>query len=335
MLKIKFDKLNVLADPLFICALTVLLLNDLCFKPLFHDFLTGKLSDFAGIIVFVLFWTALFPKYKKQVFILTSALFLFWKLPVSQGFIDLWNTLKILPLSRICDPADLTALMILPFVYQYRPRKIWNAQARFLRIPLAFLALFSFCATSYNSTVEINKKYSFPFSINELVFRLNNINHDCGITPLSLNYNLADSVIVSGTDTGFVSYSGNGKSYSDTMYKYNSLLQRSTNEIDTVYHYVFREVDTNYIHGSNAVNIHFDASRIIKDTSYGYCRCFDARIIIKGNADTSSLTLRSVSAGGCIYPLKQKYNKDLKEVIQAAFEKEVIRKIYWKEDKIN
>jgi hypothetical protein len=137
-------------------------------------------------------------------------------------------------------------------------------------------------------------------------------------------------MLIYGTDTGFVSYTGNVRRYTDTVYKYNSFLKKSTNEIDTIYHYAYRDTDTIYIHGSNAVNINFDASGIIKDTTYNYCRCFEARIMVRGNSDTSSITLRSVSAGGCIYPLKTKYDKELKDVVEAAFEKEVIKKIFWK-----
>jgi hypothetical protein len=330
MKKIKLSRFNILADPLFIGSLAVLLINDLCFKPLFHNFITGKLSDFAGIIVFVFFWTALLPKYKKSFFIVTSLFFVLWKLPASQVLIDLWNALKIFPISRVCDLSDLSVLIILPFIYHYKPRKILNSQINFLRIPLAMLALFSFCATSYNSTIDLNKRYSFPFSINELVYRLNNISPDCKTKPLSLDYARADSTLVLGSDTNFVSYTDSVRRYTDTVYKYNSFLKRSTHEIDTIYHYVFREVDTNYIHGSNAVELSFDASSIIKDTTYNYCHCFDARVMIKGNRDTSSLTIRSINAGGCIRVLKEKYDKDLNEVLLAAFEKEVIRRIFWK-----
>lgn len=40
----------LLANPVFISSLLLLLLNDFVFKPVYHNWLTGKLSDFCGLI---------------------------------------------------------------------------------------------------------------------------------------------------------------------------------------------------------------------------------------------------------------------------------------------
>jgi hypothetical protein len=46
----------------FIIALAVLLLNDFMLKQVYPGFVTGKLSDFAGIFVFAVFWSSLLPR---------------------------------------------------------------------------------------------------------------------------------------------------------------------------------------------------------------------------------------------------------------------------------
>ena len=55
-------KFDVLASPQFIAALLLLLLNDYVLKYSFPGWLTGKLSDFAGLFVFVSFLYACLPK---------------------------------------------------------------------------------------------------------------------------------------------------------------------------------------------------------------------------------------------------------------------------------
>ncbi|MFK7937171.1 MAG: hypothetical protein AB8G22_26890 [Saprospiraceae bacterium] len=55
----------------FILALTLLLLNDFYWKATYANFWTGKISDFAGLFVFILFWSTLFPKRKTTVYFLS------------------------------------------------------------------------------------------------------------------------------------------------------------------------------------------------------------------------------------------------------------------------
>ena len=64
-------KLNILASPGFVISLLLLLLNDFVFKTQFHNQLTGKLSDFAGVSAFSLFWAAFFPRRKTLICVST------------------------------------------------------------------------------------------------------------------------------------------------------------------------------------------------------------------------------------------------------------------------
>lgn len=50
---------SILVSPGFLLCLCLLLLNDFILKSEFHNALTGKLSDFAGLFIFPLFFSAL------------------------------------------------------------------------------------------------------------------------------------------------------------------------------------------------------------------------------------------------------------------------------------
>lgn len=61
-------KLEFFTSFWFLLALTLLLLNDFVLKETFANWFTGKLSDFAGLFVFPLFWITLFPNRKQLIF---------------------------------------------------------------------------------------------------------------------------------------------------------------------------------------------------------------------------------------------------------------------------
>ena len=49
---------DILISPGFVISLFLLLINDFYLKPELDSSFTGKLSDFAGLFVFTLFWMA-------------------------------------------------------------------------------------------------------------------------------------------------------------------------------------------------------------------------------------------------------------------------------------
>jgi len=97
----------------FLICLSLLLLNDFFLKTIFHNYLTGKLSDVCGLFIFPIFWSVFFPKHKAQVFFATALLFSFWKSPYSNSFIEFFST-SFFPIQRIVDVSDLIALAMLP-----------------------------------------------------------------------------------------------------------------------------------------------------------------------------------------------------------------------------
>lgn len=155
----------------FILSLVILLINDLFLKNYFGNWITGKLSDFAGLFIFPLFWTILFPKSKDKIFFVTAIVFIYWKTIYSESLINLINEYSILNVNRVVDLTDLLALSILPLSYFYEQKD----NKTYITINPTFvvvLASFSFIATSYDSEIEYEKTYSFDYSIDTLKTRI-------------------------------------------------------------------------------------------------------------------------------------------------------------------
>jgi hypothetical protein len=147
----------LLTSPLFTAALALLLLNDWILKPAVGNWLTGKLSDFAGLFAFSLFWVAILPKHRNAVFAVTAALFTLWKSPLSDAPLAAWNALGLWPLSRVIDYTDWAALAVLLLSYwtacRYTGTKSVSTpfSRRAAAVGVAVLSLIAFTATSVAS----------------------------------------------------------------------------------------------------------------------------------------------------------------------------------------
>ena len=98
----------------FVIGLTVLILNDFYLKYEYGNFVTGKLSDFAGLLIFPMFIAAIIPNLRKSVSIITGIGFVIWKLPLFTPVVDLINQLPFVTIHRVIDYSDYMALLILP-----------------------------------------------------------------------------------------------------------------------------------------------------------------------------------------------------------------------------
>lgn len=171
--------LYILVSPGFLVGLSVLVLNDFVFKQHFHNDFTGKLSDFAGLFVFPLFFAAFFPRLRTSIYVLTAILFIFWKSVCSQVVIDYWNSLSFFSIVRTVDYSDLVALGILPFSYVYSriPHSIRSPSA--LIYLIAVVSIFAFTATSYHTRFPYNNEYRFANSKKDLFQRMSRLSsHD-------------------------------------------------------------------------------------------------------------------------------------------------------------
>ena len=182
-------KLNILASPGFLLALCLLLLNDFLFKPLFHNSLTGKLSDFAGLFVFPLFWVALFPRSKLIIYLLTATLFAFWKSSHSQPLIDFSSQWLSLPINRTVDLSDLLALSVLPVSYVYCDVEHRASSYKFAPHFIGFVSLFAFTATQFSHVVNYKgKEYAFTEPKAELVAKAMRIDERDDTFTFRANY---------------------------------------------------------------------------------------------------------------------------------------------------
>jgi hypothetical protein len=154
-----------------------LILNDWCFKTTFHNSLTGKLSDFAGLFSFPYLLSALFSSRILKIHIWTGLLFMVWKSKFSQPIIDTINGLGI-PINRTIDFTDNIALLSI-FVSYFTLKLSFAVNLKpFIQKTLIIVSCLSFMATTLSphtnkKFVNIDKEYEFPFSKRELVSRLN------------------------------------------------------------------------------------------------------------------------------------------------------------------
>jgi hypothetical protein len=173
-----FQRSDLLTSPGFLISLSLLLLNDFLIKAAFNNLFTGKLSDFAGLFAFALFWIAVFPKFGKSACLCVALSFAFWKTSYSQPVINLWNGLGAMRFSRTVDLTDLIALSVIPFAYLYSIRKftIQRKQPRGVLVSLALISVFAFTATSFRTKYEdYNNKYYFPGTKAELVKKIDDL----------------------------------------------------------------------------------------------------------------------------------------------------------------
>lgn len=153
-------KASLLLHPLFIGSLALLLLNDFYGKYAYLGFLTGKLSDVAGLLVLPVFCRVLFPGVSKKILLIAVAIFFAWfKSPLSQPVINFINQYTPWPLHRVVDYSDLIALSVLPLANYVTPKtvRLQNSGTACLRWALGAITFFSLCSTSvYRGMFQAN-----------------------------------------------------------------------------------------------------------------------------------------------------------------------------------
>jgi hypothetical protein len=166
-----------LGHPAFILSVLMLIINDWYLKQNFHNEITGKLSDFAGLFSLPFLLSSFYPKWNRHFHISISVFFIIWKSTFSQPAIDLMNLLG-LPVHRTVDVTDNVALMSILFSYYLFNRPSAVVLPTFLTKLMIVIASFAFIATTLPSRKlrkyeAINKQYTFGFPKRELVSRLN------------------------------------------------------------------------------------------------------------------------------------------------------------------
>ncbi len=328
---------KILTSYYFLIGLTLLLLNDFLFKELFGNWITGKLSDFAGLFIFPLFWTALLPKHKNKIFVITGILFIYWKSAYSQEIIDIWNSFGLFDVARTVDYTDLIALSVLPFAFFIHKEKDRIRKFNISPVFPLIISLFAFTATSYQRDYNYNTTYEFSFSKNELLRKINLLRNDSisNNPPLSLNISNANHLIIDNSDTLWY-FSSESKIINDTVWKYkkifkphkNGLYQaKKTNEVDTVYRIESKITDTMYV-DIEGIFIHYIPSeKYMKESKTGYCQTVKTKVKLDGTEASSSLTLLTIYTENCMGMFEKDAQTNEKDNLLNAFETEFIDKI--------
>lgn len=141
-------RLDLLRSPIFLFALGAMVVNDWALKPLFHNALTGKLSDFAGLAAFTLFLCSLWRGRRLAIALGVSAAFTLWKSPYAQVLIDAANNWLPFHVGRTVDYTDLVALPVVWLCCAYADR-LTLLPMRTLQV--GFIAAFSIVAFTATS----------------------------------------------------------------------------------------------------------------------------------------------------------------------------------------
>lgn len=142
---------NLIINYVFVIGILLLFLNDQILKFQFSNFLTGKLSDICGILIFPMLLTFCFPKLREKSVFLAAAIFAFWKSEYSQPLINFYNEYSFIKTSRIIDNSDLFVFIFLPIPYIIikNIERLEKIQIKKLNPKWIFLpSIFIFLATS-------------------------------------------------------------------------------------------------------------------------------------------------------------------------------------------
>jgi hypothetical protein len=171
------NRSDILTSPGFLISLSLLLINDFFLKSVFSNPLTGKLSDFAGLFAFALFWIAILPRLRSGICVAVALGFAFWKTSYSQPVVDIWNAQGIARFSRTVDLTDLIALTVLPLAYAYTHQKVSSSvNPKWIQASIALVAVFAFTATSFRTKYEdYGNTYNFPGSKAELFKKIDDL----------------------------------------------------------------------------------------------------------------------------------------------------------------
>lgn len=159
------DGHRVLLNPWFLIALGVLILNDHFLKEWYPSWITGKLSDFAGLLVFAVFLKVVMARWLKspiRVLVLHATIgvaFVIWKLAPVEMLLDWAAEFTSWPMpSRVRDATDLAALPVLAFSYWFLIRE---RESKFSSLSDSILARLATCFVMISAGAAIMAT-SFP-----------------------------------------------------------------------------------------------------------------------------------------------------------------------------
>ena len=148
----------------FLISLSLLLLNDHVLKAAYGNWLTGKLSDFAGIFMVSVLLFAWKPQHKDLTGWLFALFFIAWKSPLASPVIALFNDVMPFGISRVIDYTDCVALVMIPLAAWFvrignHRNTLSELTQKWFKIPALMLATFAIIATPGPKPVSISESF--------------------------------------------------------------------------------------------------------------------------------------------------------------------------------
>ena len=186
-------RLFLLLTPAFLSSVLLLLINDHVLKQLFHNWLTGKLSDVAGLFAFTLFWLAVLPRtWSRKTLASIGVLFIIWKTELSEPLLYFLNGLSPLSFDRIVDYTDLLALTALPLASWYTRTVKPLLFSQLAHTGVAALSLLAFVATSRINVITYSEEDQPTYEFREPAFTLLQAINDRFNPDPTLSFSLLD-----------------------------------------------------------------------------------------------------------------------------------------------
>ena len=205
----------LLLNYVFVVSIILLFINDHFLKLYFHNWFTGKFSDFLGMIIFPLFLAYIFPRLRTFSVFVSFILFIFWKSPFSEGFIDFYNQISPIAVARVVDYTDFIAFvfLVIPFLLiKYdallQPLKIRKISPALVLVPSVFVMMATSPPLYYrygSDGMVLFNDYSFKISKSktEALDELKNRNilfKKDTLMIIKRNNISSESLIMNGTD---------------------------------------------------------------------------------------------------------------------------------------
>lgn len=197
---------DLILNEYFLFGLLLLILNDGFLKWEFGNFLTGKLSDLAGLFIFPMFITFLAPRLRKYSSTIVAILFIFWKSSLSSHLIEGFNSISPFKVNRVIDFTDLCCLVILPMTHYLINRKYsiheFHRESEFMlkvsRVVVLIIAFVAFTSTSIQRRIEIpegsiyiDKTFLLNMSNDEVLNKIRKLDYD---TLVMYHLNNSDTI---------------------------------------------------------------------------------------------------------------------------------------------
>src|SRR3954471_37416 len=156
---------ELFASPWLVFSLFALIVNDWVLKPVLHNHLTGKLSDFAGLLALMLVACAVSERLRWRSACLISACFVYWKSPYSQAVVSYLTEVLPLGIGRTPDYTDLAALPVVWIAAFYVPRLPAPPAGAWAKCCIAGVSVFALTATSYLPHYTIREAGDIPTAL--------------------------------------------------------------------------------------------------------------------------------------------------------------------------